>query len=102
MGSRASSSPTTTGSRPPRRPCPALADLRDQGAVGAGTNQSAMLARFLRETAADVVMLAGRYPLLDRSALDDVLPAAREHGKSVVAVGVSTPDCSPETVPPRA
>ncbi|MGW2723951.1 aldo/keto reductase, partial [Streptomyces sp. NPDC001492] len=34
------------------------------------------------------VMLAGRYTLLDQSALDDVLPAAREHGKSVVAVGV--------------
>ena len=70
---------------------PALADLRDQGvigAVGAGMNQSAMLARFLRETAADVVMLAGRYTLLDQSALDDVLPAAQELGRSVVAVGV--------------
>jgi D-threo-aldose 1-dehydrogenase len=70
---------------------PTLADLRDQGvigAIGAGMNQSAMLARFLRETAADVVMLAGRYTLLDQSALDDVLPAAAELGKSVVAVGV--------------
>ncbi|MFF3850523.1 aldo/keto reductase [Streptomyces sp. NPDC002328] len=70
---------------------PTLAELRDQGvigAIGAGMNQSAMLARFLRETAADVVMLAGRYTLLDQSALDDVLPAARELGKSVVAVGV--------------
>ncbi|WP_329353081.1 aldo/keto reductase [Streptomyces sp. NBC_01261] len=70
---------------------PALADLRDQGvigAIGAGMNQSAMLARLLRETAADVVMLAGRYTLLDQSALDDVLPAATELGKSVVAVGV--------------
>ncbi|MEU6915437.1 aldo/keto reductase [Streptomyces olindensis] len=70
---------------------PALAALRDQGvigAIGAGMNQSAMLARFLRETAADVVMLAGRYTLLDQGALDDVLPAARETGKSVVAVGV--------------
>ncbi|WP_079049240.1 aldo/keto reductase [Streptomyces torulosus] len=70
---------------------PTLADLRDQGvvgAIGAGMNQSAMLDRFLRETAADVVMLAGRYTLLDQSALDDVLPAAQESGKSVVAVGV--------------
>jgi D-threo-aldose 1-dehydrogenase len=70
---------------------PALADLRDQGvigAIGAGMNQSAMLARFLRETAADLVMLAGRYTLLDQSALDDVLPAAQALGKSVVAVGV--------------
>ncbi|MEU2281067.1 aldo/keto reductase [Streptomyces sp. NPDC013178] len=70
---------------------PALAELRDQGvigAIGAGMNQTAMLARFLRETAADVVMLAGRYTLLDQSALDDVLPAAEESGRSVVAVGV--------------
>lgn len=70
---------------------PALAELRDQGvigAIGAGMNQSAMPARFLRETAADVVLLAGRYTLLDQSALDDVLPAAQESGKSVVAVGV--------------
>ncbi|MEU4876519.1 aldo/keto reductase [Streptomyces sp. NPDC021608] len=70
---------------------PTLAELRDQGvigAIGAGMNQSAMLARFLRETAADVVMLAGRYTLLDQSALDDVLPAAADLGKSVVAVGV--------------
>ncbi|MDN0196356.1 aldo/keto reductase [Streptomyces sp. S.PNR 29] len=56
--------------------------------LGLSMNQSAMLARFLRETDADVVMLAGRYTLLDQSALDDVLPAARELGKSVVAVGV--------------
>lgn len=70
---------------------PALAQLRDEGvigAIGAGMNQSAMLARFLRETPADLVMLAGRYTLLDQGALDDVLPAALEHGKSVVAVGV--------------
>ncbi|WP_406442765.1 aldo/keto reductase [Streptomyces sp. NBC_00631] len=70
---------------------PALAELRDQGvigAIGAGMNQSAMLARFLRETAADLVMLAGRYTLLDQSALDDVLPTAQEHGKAVIAVGV--------------
>ncbi|MFD8214404.1 aldo/keto reductase [Streptomyces sp. NPDC059697] len=70
---------------------PTLAELRDQeviGAIGAGMNQSALLARFLRETAADVVMLAGRYTLLDQSALDDVLPTAQELGKSVVAVGV--------------
>jgi D-threo-aldose 1-dehydrogenase len=51
-------------------------------------NQSAMLARSLRETPADVVMLAGRFTLLDQGALDDVLPAALKHRKSVVAVGV--------------
>jgi D-threo-aldose 1-dehydrogenase len=70
---------------------PALAQLRDQGvigAIGAGMNQTSMLARFLRETAADVVMLAGRYTLLEQTALDDVLPAAEEMNKTVIAVGV--------------
>jgi D-threo-aldose 1-dehydrogenase len=70
---------------------PALAELRDAGvvgAIGAGMNDPAMLARFLRETPADVVMLAGRYTLLDQSALDDLLPTAASLGKSVVAVGV--------------
>lgn len=69
---------------------PALAELRDQGvigAIGAGMTQSGMLERFLRETAADVVMLAGRYTLLEQGALDDVLPAAVELGKGVIAVG---------------
>ncbi|TNM68648.1 aldo/keto reductase [Streptomyces sp. NP160] len=70
---------------------PALVELREQGvvgAVGAGMNYSAPLTRVLRETDADVVMLAGRYTLLEQGALDDVLPAALELGRAVVAVGV--------------
>jgi D-threo-aldose 1-dehydrogenase len=70
---------------------PALADLRSQGvlrAIGVGMNQSGMLARFLRETPVDVVMLAGRYTLLEQDALDDVLATATTADKSVVAVGV--------------
>lgn len=70
---------------------PALAELRDAGvvgAIGAGMNSTTLLARFLRETAADLVMLAGRYTLLDQSALDDLLPTAAATGKGVVAVGV--------------
>ncbi|NAZ76450.1 aldo/keto reductase [Kineococcus sp. T13] len=70
---------------------PALVELREQGVVGAvgvGMNRSAMLARFLRETDVDLVMLAGRYTLLEQGALDDVLPAALELGRAVVAVGV--------------
>ncbi|HTC68699.1 MAG TPA: aldo/keto reductase [Acidothermaceae bacterium] len=70
---------------------PALAGLRDEGAVrcvGAGMNQSAMLARFVRETDMDVVLLAGRYTLLDQQALDDLLPACLERRTSVVVGGV--------------
>lgn len=70
---------------------PALAELRDQGVVrsiGAGMNQTAMLTRFVRETDMDVVLLAGRYTLLDQSALDDLLPACAERSTSVVVGGV--------------
>ena len=69
---------------------PVLAELRDQGVVrsiGAGMNQTAMLTRFVRETDMDVVLLAGRYTLLDQSALDDLLPACVERSTSVVVGG---------------
>ncbi len=70
---------------------PALTALRDQGvigAVGAGMNQSAMLARFVQETDVDVVMCAGRYTLLEQGALYDLLPAAQAEGVGVVIAGV--------------
>ncbi|MFF5120171.1 aldo/keto reductase [Dactylosporangium aurantiacum] len=70
---------------------PALAELRDQGvigAIGAGMNQSAMLARFVRETDVDVVLCAGRYTLLEQGALHDLLPAAQDRGVGVVVAGV--------------
>lgn len=69
----------------------ALIELRDQGitrAIGAGMNQSAMLAEFVRRCDVDIVMLAGRYTLLEQSALDDLLPLALERGVGVVAAGV--------------
>jgi D-threo-aldose 1-dehydrogenase len=70
---------------------PALVELREAGVIGAigvGMNQSAMLARFIRQTDVDVVMLAGRYTLLEQGAADDLLPAALEQGRSVVAAAV--------------
>jgi len=70
---------------------PTLARLREEGVVGAvgvGINQSALAARFLRETDVDFAMIAGRYTLLEQGALDDALPAATETGRSIVAVGV--------------
>ncbi|MER6346322.1 aldo/keto reductase [Streptomyces sp. NPDC001595] len=69
---------------------PALEKLRSQGvvgAIGAGMNQTAMLTRFVRDTDVDVVLCAGRYTLLDQSALTDLLPAARERGTAVVIGG---------------
>ncbi|MBM0202610.1 aldo/keto reductase [Micromonospora sp. STR1s_5] len=70
---------------------PALIDLRDQGvvgAIGAGMNQSAMLARFVRETDVDVMMCAGRYTVLEQGAAVDLLPAAENRGVGVVIAGV--------------
>ncbi|WP_030327041.1 aldo/keto reductase [Streptomyces sp. NRRL B-3229] len=69
---------------------PALEKLRSEGvvgAIGAGMNQVEMLTRFVRETDVDVVLCAGRYTLLDRSALDALLPAAVERGVSVIVGG---------------
>ncbi|MGW4910652.1 aldo/keto reductase [Streptomyces sp. NPDC004270] len=69
---------------------PALEKLRSEGvvgAIGAGMNQTAMLTRFVRDTDIDVVLCAGRYTLLDQSALADLLPAAEERGTSVVIGG---------------
>lgn len=70
---------------------PALEDLRSQGvvgAIGAGMNQADMLTRFVRDTDVDVVLLAGRYTLLDQSGLVELLPAAADRGVSVVIGGV--------------
>lgn len=69
----------------------ALIELRDQGvvsAIGAGMNQSAMLAAFVRRCDVDIMMVAGRYTLLDQSAAADLLPAAAERGVAVVAAAI--------------
>ncbi|WP_435841325.1 aldo/keto reductase [Streptomyces fagopyri] len=69
----------------------ALTELREQGVVGAigvGMNQAAMPAEFVRRTDVDVVMVAGRFTLLDQSALDDLLPVAAARGIGVVAAAV--------------
>jgi D-threo-aldose 1-dehydrogenase len=70
---------------------PALEELRAEGvvaAIGAGMNQSSMLAELARTTDMDLMMLAGRYTLLEQPALDDLLPACAERGIGVVAAGV--------------
>jgi D-threo-aldose 1-dehydrogenase len=68
-----------------------LIELRDQGlvrAVGAGMKQSEALAALIRAADVDLVMLAGRYTLLEQSAADDLLPVALEHGVGIVIAGV--------------
>ncbi|SDU43303.1 aldo/keto reductase [Jiangella alkaliphila] len=70
---------------------PALAELRDEGAVravGAGSKDAAALARLVRGGGLDVVMVAGRYTLLEQPALDELFPACAAAGTDVVAAGV--------------
>jgi D-threo-aldose 1-dehydrogenase len=66
---------------------PALVELRDQGVVGAvgvGMNQWAAPLRMVRETDLDVVMLAGRWTLLDRSGAP-LLDECADRGVAIVA-----------------
>lgn len=70
---------------------PALAELRAEGAVraiGVGSKDAAALTRLVREGDLDVVMVAGRYTLLEQPALDELFPACQAAGVSVVAAGV--------------
>jgi D-threo-aldose 1-dehydrogenase len=74
-----------------REAYPALEQLRAEGcvrAIGVGMNQAEMLTRFVTETDIDLVLIAGRYTLLDQSAADTLLPAAVDRGVAVLAGGV--------------
>ncbi|WP_328614345.1 aldo/keto reductase [Amycolatopsis sp. NBC_00355] len=69
---------------------PALRELREQGVIGAfgaGMNQAPMLGEFVRRTDLDVVLVAGRYTLLDQLALDELLPLCAERDVTVVVGG---------------
>lgn len=69
----------------------ALDRLRSDGliaAVGAGMNQSEMLADFARAGRFDCFLLAGRYTLLEQGALADFLPLCERQGVGVIIGGV--------------
>lgn len=56
--------------------------------VGVGTNVVATAQLLVERGDVDVVLLAGRYTLLDRSAGDELLPLCAEHRVPVHAAGV--------------
>lgn len=70
---------------------PALEALRAEdaiGLIGVGSMVSDALARSVREADLDIVMIAGRYTLLEQPAAADVLPACVERGTGAVAASV--------------
>lgn len=69
---------------------PELRRMRDEGLVdriGVGMNQSAMPTRFIEEGGIDVVLIAGRYTIIDQSAAIDLMPAAARNNVSIIAAG---------------
>ncbi|MGC0272892.1 aldo/keto reductase [Pseudactinotalea sp. Z1739] len=70
---------------------PALAQLRDDGVIssyGVGTNYAQVAARFVSETSADRIMVAGRYSLVDRRADATLLELCAQRQVRVQAAGV--------------
>ena len=84
---------------------PALQRLKSEGvlkAVGIGMNQWQALARFARAADFDCFLLAGRYTLLDHSALPVLMPMCEEKRISLILggpynSGILASDLSPGT-----
>ena len=69
----------------------ALDRLRSDGtvkAIGVGLNEADTSERFVRAGDFDVVLLAGRYSLLEQPALESFLPLAQERGIGIIMAGV--------------
>jgi len=70
---------------------PALEGLRADGevaAIGIGSMVADALAAAVRSADLDLIMVAGRYTLLEQPAAAEVLPACRERGTGIVAASV--------------
>ena len=68
----------------------ALQRLRDEGAIsgfGLGGNEIAVCLEAMNTTRFDVLLLAGRYTLLEQGALDELLPRAKAAGTAVIVGG---------------
>jgi len=68
----------------------ALEQLRADGAIqaiGVGVNEIAICLQTMQYARLDVILLAGRYTLLEQDALDELLPACERAGTSIVIGG---------------
>lgn len=69
----------------------ALDELKTSGVIkayGLGVNEVPVCLEVLKRAPLDCILLAGRYTLLDRSAVDELLPLCIEKGTSVIVGGV--------------
>ncbi|KRE81777.1 aldo/keto reductase [Arthrobacter sp. Soil763] len=74
-----------------RHALPALERLKSEGlvrAIGVGSNSAGALDTLVERADLDLVMLAGRYTLLEQHAAAGLLPRCLERGVGVVAAGV--------------
>ena len=68
----------------------ALQRLRDEGtvrAIGAGVNEVPVCLDLLDHAPLDIILLAGRYTLLEQGALDALFPACERAGTAIVIGG---------------
>jgi D-threo-aldose 1-dehydrogenase len=68
----------------------ALEQLRATGEIrgfGLGVNETAICLEAMKHAHLDVILLAGRYTLLEQNALDALLPACERSGTSIVVGG---------------
>ena len=69
----------------------ALEELKSSGVIsayGLGVNEVPVCLDVMRQADIDCILLAGRYTLLDRSAVADLLPLCAKKGTSLVVGGV--------------
>lgn len=69
---------------------PAMAELRDQGVVGAiglGVNEEAVCLEVMQRFPLDAIMLAGRYTLFEQERSKSVMAKAQADGVSVLIAG---------------
>ena len=69
----------------------ALNDLKEQKvikAIGVGLNDADICTRFANEGDFDCMLLAGRYTLLDQTALDEFFPIAKKNNIGIILGGV--------------
>lgn len=68
----------------------ALEELRSAGditAVGVGVNEVAVCLELMRSARLDLILLAGRYTLLEQTPLDELFPACQSSGVQIVIGG---------------